>query len=293
MENNIRIFIFGDSFASNLFQEYYEKLPTHEIHPHPIQQYLLDLREENIDEALWFSDWLTRWGYEVYNYGMGGADNQSILEQFTKLDKEFRHGDRIILWLSSFSRYQWINDMSERWSINSSSVQYGYDGENKLKSDLLLRQCLNRENSFRNGYMSRVTLPFYEYFLDLHGKYNPIVVSFCNQANQKFKHYKNFLTFDLTGSVSLLKFGNSFRKNIMTETNGHIIDGHYDRKTNHSYAIIFDEIIKSGLEENYSKNKELLEKIKLRIETDTTVFRKPKKWGKKQDDTKKIFTNLI
>ena len=290
MENNIRIFIFGDSFASNLFQEGYEKLPDHHISPTQIGQYLLDLKEENIDDALWFSDWLTKFGYQVYNYGQGGSDNQTILEQFTKLDKEFRPGDRIILWLSSFSRFQWINDMSERWSINASSVLHGLDYKN---NDLLLKQCLNRENSFRNGYMSRVTLPFYEYFIDLHSRYNPIVVSFCNQTNQKMKNYKHFVSFDTTGSVSLLKFGNSFKTNIITETNGQIIDGHFDRKTNLSYAIIFDEIIKSGLEKNYSKNRELLEKIKLRIETDTTVFRKPKKWEKNKDESKKIFTNVI
>ena len=290
MENNIRIFIFGDSFASNLFQEGYERLPDHHINPTQIGQYLLDLKEENIDDALWFSDWLTKFGYQVYNYGQGGSDNQTILEQFTKLDKEFRPGDRIILWLSSFSRFQWINDMSERWSINANSVLHGLDYKN---NDLLLKQCLNRENSFRNGYMSRVTLPFYEYFIDLHSRYNPIVVSFCNQTNQKMKNYKHFVSFDTTGSVSLLKFGNSFKTNIITETNGQIVDGHFDRKTNLSYAIIFDEIIKSGLEKNYSKNRELLEKIKLRIETDTTVFRKPKKWEKNQDESKKIFTNVI
>jgi hypothetical protein len=141
--------------------------------------------------------------------------------------------------------------------------------------------------------MSRATLPFYEYFIDLHSRYNPIVVSFCNQTNQKMKNYKHFVSFDTTGSVSLLKFGNFFKTNIITETNGQIVDGHFDRKTNLSYAIIFDEIIKSGLEKNYSKNRELLEKIKLRIETDTTVFRKPKKWEKKQDESKKIFTNVI
>lgn len=290
MENNIRIFIFGDSFASNLFQEGYEKLPDHHINPTQIGQYLLDLKEENIDDALWFSDWLTKFGYQVYNYGQGGSDNQTILEQFTKLDKEFRPGDRIILWLSSFSRFQWINDMSERWSINANSVLHGLDYKN---NDLLLKQCLNRENSFRNGYMSRVTLPFYEYFIDLHSRYNPIVVSFCNQTNQKMKNYKHFVSFDTTGSVSLLKFGNTFKTNIITETNGQIVDGHFDRKTNLSYAIIFDEIIKSGLEKNFSKNRELLEKIKLRIETDTTVFRKPKKWEKNKDESKKIFTNVI
>ncbi len=290
MENNIRIFIFGDSFASNLFQEGYEKLPDHHINPTQIGQYLLDLKEENIDDALWFSDWLTKFGYQVYNYGQGGSDNQTILEQFTKLDKEFRPGDRIILWLSSFSRFQWINDMSERWSINANSVLHGIDYKD---NDLLLKQCWLRENSFRNGYMSRVTLPFYEYFIDLHSRYNPIVVSFCNQTNQKMKNYKHFVSFDTTGSVSLLKFGNSFKTNIFTETNGQIVDGHFDRKTNLSYAIIFDEIIKNGLEKNYSKNRELLEKIKLRIETDTTVFRKPKKWEKNQDESKKIFTNVI
>ena len=213
MENNIRIFIFGDSFASNLFQEGYERLPDHHINPTQIGQYLLDLKEENIDDALWFSDWLTKFGYQVYNYGQGGSDNQTILEQFTKLDKEFRPGDRIILWLSSFSRFQWINDMSERWSINANSVLHGLDYKN---NDLLLKQCLNRENSFRNGYMSRVTLPFYEYFIDLHSRYNPIVVSFCNQTNQKMKNYKHFVSFDTTGSVSLLKFGNSFKTNIIT-----------------------------------------------------------------------------
>jgi len=290
MENNIRIFIFGDSFASNLFQEGYEKLPDHHINPTQIGQYLLDLKEENIDDALWFSDWLTKFGYQVYNYGQGGSDNQTILEQFTKLDKEFRPGDRIILWLSSFSRFQWINDMSERWSINANSVLHGLDYKD---NDLLLKQCWLRENSFRNGYMSRVTLPFYEYFIDLHSRYSPIVVSFCNQTNQKMKNYKHFVSFDTTGSVSLLKFGNSFKTNIITETNGQIVDGHFDRRTNLSYAIIFDEIIKSGLEKNYSKNRELLEKIKLRIETDTTVFRKPKKWEKNQDESKKIFTNVI
>lgn len=291
MENNIRIFIFGDSFAANLFQEGYEDLlPNHHINPTEMGQYLSDLKEENIDDALWFSDWLTKFGYQVYNYGCQGLDNQSILERFTMLDKEFRIGDRIILWLSSFSRFQWMNDMGNRWSIVPSSTHRELD---KINSSFLLEQCLHRENSFISGYMNTVTLPFYEYFIDLHSRYNPIVVSFCNLNFQKMKNYKYFLTFESVKSVPLLKFSNSFKKTIIAETNGHIKDGHFDRKTNLSYAIIFDEIIKSGLKNNYSKNIELLEKIKLRIESDTTVFLKPKKWGKNENEPKKIFTNLI
>jgi len=293
MENNIRIFIFGDSFASNLFQEYYEKLGQHHIHPHPLLQYLLDLREEGIDDALWFSDWLTKWGYEVHNFGQGGSDNLTILEQFSKLDSTFRKGDRIIVWLSSFSRYQWINEIGERWSINAGSNQYGYEGENRIKSDLILKQCINRENSFKNGYLSRVTFPFYEYFFNLHSKYNPIIVSFCSETNHKFKKNRYFFTFENSNSTELIKFNNSFKKNISKETNGQIADGHYDRKSNHSYAIIFDEIIKNKVEIDYSQNLELLQKIKKRIESDNTLFRRPKKWDNSNHEPKKIPTNLI
>jgi hypothetical protein len=99
----MRIFVLGDSFADNLFAEGYEYINKFSIHGlndsayhfSPIQKYLISLKNENIENAKWFTDWLQEWGYEIVNLGVGGCSNQNIFYQFAKIDKEFKEGDRI------------------------------------------------------------------------------------------------------------------------------------------------------------------------------------------------------
>lgn len=290
MDKNIRIFIFGDSFAENLFKIYAEQIKRNFKHPHPLKEYILDLRNEEIEDPLWFSDWLENWGYEVHNLGIGGTDNQTILEQFYKLEEYgYKEGDRIILWLSSFTRYQWFDQRGNRDTIIPNGSPYSPDQVEI--NNLLWSQCINREMSLKKNYIKHNSLSHINYFLNLHEKYDPITISFCSNVKNAFKNEKWFFNFETIMKTDFMKFGQQIEKSIITETNGVINDGHYGRETNYYYAIIFDEIIKSGLNGNYSLNLELLNKIKNRIENNKIQFKIPQKW--RENAAKKISPNLI
>jgi hypothetical protein len=274
----MRIFVFGDSFADNLYEENYRSL-NNKHRENGILTYLRDIRDEGFDDALWFTDWLAKWGYEVYNFGIGGCDNNDIISQFSNLDKyEFQEGDRIIIWMTSHLRFSWINENGHKLTIMPMTTPYTNNTSiDILKSELLWEQCGNREQSFLkpNGYLKNHQIPLYEYFINLHSKYNPIVTSFCQNTINSLKHNK--WMFDI-GSFNSHKLTIKVNNPIRIETNEKCGDGHFSRYGNYYWAMIFDEIIKSNMKENYLKSYQLMKKIEDKVLFDNTVFQRPKKW---------------
>jgi hypothetical protein len=285
-----RIFIFGDSFAANLYEEYYYNIKVGKVITHPIEQYLVDLREENIDDALWFSDWLQKFGYEVYNYGIPGADNQTIIEQFHKLKNDHKEGDRIIVWYSSLLRYQWFLDNGERYSITPNFPPL--DSNNKITDEYFMKQCSNRYLSSTKSYIKKTHVEFLDYFLCLHSNYNPIITSFCADTKKILSKNKYFLGLDYVYSGDLVKTFKSLTYTMNDESGGKIDDRHFSRETNYIHALIYDEIIKNDVTKNYNTNIELLDKVKKRLLVDKIEFKIPKKWNKNYGE-KKIFTDTI
>jgi hypothetical protein len=246
-----------------------------------ILKYLRDIRDEGFEDALWFTDWLKKWGYEVYNFGIGGCDNNDIITQFRNLEKyDYQEGDRIIIWMTSYLRFSWIFENGRKLTLMPMVTPY----ENNtpidiLKSELLWEQCANREASFLkpNGYLNTHQKSFYEYFINLFSKYKPIVTSFCPNTFNSLKHNK--WIFDVS-TFNNHKLSVKVNYPIRIETNEKCGDGHYSRQGNYYWAMIFDELIKSNMDGNYLSDYNFKKQLEQKILLDNTIFQKSKKWDK-------------
>ena len=263
----MRIFVLGDSFAQNLFKEAYESNYTGD--DYNILNYVRKLNEHGIDRALWFTDWLEKWGHEVINLGKGGASNEDIYYQFSNIDN-FREGDRLIIWWTGVSRFIWFNENGEAWvkghSIHEDSPPY------------IIDQALYRAHSadINGGYVNQKIIPFIKYLTKTHSKYKPIITSFCPLLQQKIIGSPYFFSFNLNSQY--LNLGFNWFQGIKTETNGLIDDGHNGRTLNYLWATGFDEIIKSNLDGGYANDIKLQRDIKNRIIGSNISFKKPPEW---------------
>lgn len=61
----MRLFLIGDSFTENLFDSEYQTPSNDAVHI-----YIEHLKTKQKSKALWFTDWLELWGYEIYNFGI-------------------------------------------------------------------------------------------------------------------------------------------------------------------------------------------------------------------------------
>ena len=272
----MRIFVFGDSFADNLYEQNYDSI-NYKHRNGEILKYLRDLRAEGFDDALWFTDWLKKWGYEVYNFGVGGCDNNDIIMQFQNLG-EYQEGDRIIVWMTSYLRFPWIHENGQKLTIMPMTTPYNQNTPiDELKSELLWEQCANREQSHLkdNGYFKHSQIPFYEYFFNLHSKYKPIVTSFCPNVSNSLRKNKWLVNLSLINNHDLMV---KINQPIRIETNEKCGDGHFSRYGNYYWAMIFDDIIKSNMDGNYFKSYQYMKNLEQKILSDNTTFQRPKKW---------------
>jgi len=84
----MKIFLLGDSFTDNLFKFHYKNLLKYESDKNlklvleiEIVKYLIKLKEIDEPDPMWFDDWLTKWGYDVYNFGRGSCTMEDIIYQ--------------------------------------------------------------------------------------------------------------------------------------------------------------------------------------------------------------------
>jgi hypothetical protein len=280
----MRIFVLGDSFADNLFAEAYNyigKFSPSELNNRsrnfsPIQRYLLSLKNENIDKAKWFTDWLEEWGYEIINLGTGGCTNQHIFYQFAKIDKEFREGDRIILHWTDHCRFDWIADETGR-TIWVHPAMNGF--KEPLRSVLHNHSiCIDESFKTKNKSLNNHLVPFMDWIVEKHSEYNPIVWSVFSHTMQ-YLNKSRFFNTNSSYFSSLLKDN----WNIKKESNGFFDDGHFGRYGNYYVAVLFDEIIKSGITANFDEthNREYITKITTdRIKNENLIFKNPQFWNK-------------
>jgi hypothetical protein len=279
----MRIFVLGDSFADNLFAEGYDHIINHDVNsPYPlspIANYMLSLQKENIEDAKWWTDWLEEWGYEVINFGLGGCSNQNIFYQFAKIDKEFKEGDRIILHWSDHCRFDWIvYDDGRNMSIHPNINQSHFDFIEKGTKDILNNHSVRIDNSFKgkDGYLNINLIPFMDWIVEKHSEYNPIVWSaFSNtlkyvNESRRIWHDHPSLKNELDDNWTMYK-----------ESNGMVNDGHYGRYGNYYMAVLFDEMIKSGITINFSdtENQSIIFNNTIqRIKNENLIFKNPQNW---------------
>lgn len=262
-----RIFLFGDSFTYNLFnipKGIDESYITEQI----MLRYIKLLTSEGNSEPLHFSDHLKNFGYEVYNYGGNGLSMDSIIHYFKTLSTfQFKEGDRIIVNLTSFSRFNLIDDKG----VNHTAV---CENVGEWTNDLAIKsfitdQRLNRLYSLENrGFIGMQFLDFFKYFLELHKEYKPILWSPFPENIKHFEDYKWFVR-DISDPIFKSICPEYDKIKIWDETCNLIYDEHYGRYGNYYNAHIFKAVLESGLDEFYLSDKDLNLKILDIVSTET------------------------
>jgi hypothetical protein len=257
----MRIFILGDSFSDNLYETGYKNINA----PSIINNYLKELQSKGIERALWFTDYLTKWGYEVNNLGLAGCCNEHIIYQLSKLP-EYREGDRIILNWTHPSRFIWIKDNGEELHIHRNTM----NGTAEIINDLFNEQFLNRDYSFReNGYLKDKFVPFIKYLINLHSRYKPIMWTPFNDLDSLLINEKYHLASN--NNLDLIpKLPNNWFT--FQETENRCPDNHYGRYGNYYLAVIFDEIIKNDINGDYMFHRYIFDEIVERIKKENVIF---------------------
>jgi hypothetical protein len=276
----MRIFVLGDSFAANLFAEGYIQILNYNVNPSQplseIAKYLISLKNENIDNPKWFTDWLEEWGYEIVNLGSAGCSNQNIFYQFAKIDKEFKEGDRIILHWTDHCRFDWVVDEFGR----SVTVRPNADGFKEPLKSILNYQSVCVDESFKSKgeYLNNNLVPFMNWIVEKHSEYNPICWSIFTETIKLLDKSRYF-------NISSPYFWSSLKNKwgIDRESGGVFNDGHFGRYGNYYLAVVFDEIIKSGitinLNEKFNESHIIQNSLK-RINNENLIFKKPTSWTK-------------
>lgn len=260
----MKIYILGDSFSVNIFTEVIDCLDNNIESNDVIYRYVKLLRENNIKDPVHWTDYLKSWGHEVINLSQNGCSNYSIFNQFPDIDSNYNENDRIILNWTGLNRFNWIGKRGNNIIITGGNQP---DYETNIKTKILCDQSVYRMESADNphGYLRRSTVPFMNYFIELHDKYKPIVWAPIARHNVIFNKEKYFIW----------EVDNDFYKNIIpehniltiqNETNGKILDEHYGRYGNFYMALVFDTILKHTENTNhnglYVKDDHLMDKIK-------------------------------
>ena len=275
----MKIFLLGDSFTDNLFKFNYKQISDFKSNPNKqsdyflnneISKYLIKLQSINAPKALWFDDWLTEWGYDVYNFGEQSCTIEHIIYQFSKIkDFDYNEGDRIILNWTHPSRFNWVTD-----DLNCYFIHPNMEESHKLPKELFNYQAINREMSFFNGgYLNENLSPFMEYIVELHSKYKPIIWCPFSDLDNVIENQR--WNFSIKNQFIGDNFESKLPKNfeIREETLGIIKDGHYGQYGNYYFAVLFDEIIKSNIGPYYNNDsKNIFNKALDRIEFEKKEF---------------------
>jgi hypothetical protein len=278
----MKIFLLGDSFTCNLFAEKYDLIEKSKndknlvtwVQSNEIGKYLIKLNELDSNyKAKWFDDWLREWGYDVYNFGKGGCSIEDIIYQFSKIkDFDYNDGDRIIINWTHPSRFNWITDNLGHMCIHSNT-----ESLHNLPKELFANQTVNREMSFFNDkeghYLNENLLPFMEYIIEIHSRYNPIVWSPFADVSDKIINHKWSFSFIDEYSYSAFLSKTMSNWSMGPETSHVINDGHFGQYGNYYIALLFDEIIKNNLGPNYNGNRNFIFKNVLnRIDLENKEF---------------------
>jgi hypothetical protein len=278
----MRIFVLGDSFAENLFETGYKQLNVVDGNlGGEIKKYMSLLEENKIEKAKWFTDWLSDWGYEIYNFGVGGGTIEDLIYQFGKIDTEYKTGDRIIVNLTSINRFNWINEKRIQF-IHTNYLNPYMDGYSKEECEFLLKQTVFRDELFKdkNSKFFNDINNFINYMLEKHSIYNPILWTIFAEFNESFQNNRWYYNVVFKNGIFNCNELPQVPFGINHETNGNIKDGHFGRYGNYYLALAFKEILESNTKEFYLKDEVLMKKINEKIyhASKNTIFKMPKEF---------------
>lgn len=274
----MRIFVLGDSYSDNLFEKSATDLGLGEI-----KKFVESINEETSEKAKWWTDWLSEWGYEVHNFGVGGSTLESLIYQFGQIDEIYQPNDRIILNLTHPSRFNWYDDMGNCSFIHNHADQFEY----RIVKDTMKEQCINRDISFNDNYLSKNLTPFLKYLINKHSHYRPIVWTTFWDVINHFVGHKYF--FEIAKIMNLRKDhevrlcyerGEVWKSKleIVHESSFFAQDGHFGRYGNYELAIMFKCLLESTVDGYYLDDQDLYSELESIIMSNDKVFETPKSW---------------
>jgi hypothetical protein len=258
-----RVFLLGDSFTDNLYQceLFARKMGVNEGRGQ-VRKYIDCILEDTGNMPLYFNDWLKVWGYDVFNFGLGGCSIYHTFNQFAKIDKNFTKGDRIIVNWTNPERLDWFLDNGQIQILQGAFSIYESRPDAKLAmQEQLVLRMMSMENQDNAGYLRKETIPFMSRLVDLHNKYQPIQWSPFDNISELFSK-ENWYFYEVAHPIfkDYIKEYDSLR--IVEETDGKCYDRHYSRYGNYYTALIFKTIIQYKFTTpNYLSNDNLLDKV--------------------------------
>jgi hypothetical protein len=289
-----RIFILGDSFADNLYSKEKAIIDAGKPLGSNVARYIDFFIKNKMVLPLYFDDWLKEWGYEVYNYGIGGCSNYEIMYQFSKIDKDFQEGDRLVIAMTSFHRHNWLSDTGENITVHNT----GYVGLNTPKTikEFFQQYSINADYSVENGgYLKTHFVEFFSYLFFLHKKYKPILWSGFSNINNIFQNEKYFI-WDPTQPIYEKIIPEWGKLRINEETNELNTDMHYGRYGNYYLALIIKTVIENPTTEHRMTDYYMMSKIKEAIKNNPPNFQKVEEWDAQTEmvsSKRQIFKNVI
>jgi len=273
-----RIFILGDSFADNLYDKEKAQIDAGKPLNSGVATYIDFFIKNKIALPLYFDDWLKEWGYEVYNYGIGGCSNYEIMYQFSKIDKDFQEGDRLVIAMTSFHRHNWLDENGKNLTVHNTGEVLGPDTP-KIIKEFFQQYSINADYSVQNGrYLKTHFIEFFSYLFFLHKKYKPIIWSGFNDIGDIFQNEKYFI-WAPTNPIyeKIIPEYNMLRIN--EETNGLNYDMHYGRYGNYYLALIIKTIIENQTTDYRTTDYYMMSKIKEAIKNNPPDFEKIIDWN--------------
>ena len=257
-----RIFLLGDSFTDNLFEKNIKLYENGDRAGNGVFDFVQLLRNSGLKDPLHFEDYLRSWGYEVINLGEGGCSIYSIYYQFTKIDKQFREGDRIILNWTSPCRYDWIDEKGGARTFTGGQVD---EKETDKILIHLMEQAINRGLSYedKEGFLKKRMIPFMSYLVNLHKRYKPIVWTPFEDVSKIFID-EPWYFWGVNDRIFKTTIPEFYELAITKETKDAINDYHYGRYGNFYAALVFKELLDYNKDNNktdYSKDPDLFKKI--------------------------------
>jgi len=255
----MKIYVLGDSFTDNLYKREMIGFRNNEGRGSEVSKYINLIRNQNLPDALYFDDYLRLYGHEVINLGIGGCSNESIYHQFTQIKEPF---DRLIINWTSICRFDWYGQNSK---VKTFTGGVNPDVKLTTEDEFMIEQGFNRDE---NIILIKKTIDFISYFVKMYEKQKPIIWSPFENFAKLIQNQKGFI-WDIKEPIFNTIIPDFDKLEIITETNGKIIDRHYSRYGNFYTALVFNTILEhtKDIEHDgyYIKDSHLIDKIKENI----------------------------
>lgn len=176
--NKDRLFVFGDSWASNYLSNDINDIPSESskfafrgrfIGSKDVKKYAHDCN--------YYGHWIDhmREFYEVISYAQAGACNEQIIYQLGNLP-QYKKGDRFIMILTDISRYSWVYDSKIYNFVPELELAAKSMYDNKHMQRVLSEQHIERTLLWESDGITN-EMKFINSIPYVYEKWNPIIIT--------------------------------------------------------------------------------------------------------------------